>query len=206
MVPALLLALAIAAETPARLPPVDECAADAGFVAFRDELQGAIARKDAAAILAVITDDIEVDFGGGAGRADFVRTWELERPASSRLWDELGRALSLGCAGDSGGELYAPSMFVADVFDDPFTGALVIRPGAELRAAPDAASAALAALDWDVVTVPEWDGEGAWQRVTLADGRSGYVRSEDLRSPIDYRAAFRRIDGRWRMVAFIAGD
>ncbi len=205
---ALLLAASPQTGSGHRLPPVDQCAEDASFAAFRADLLAAIDRRDREAVLAVVADDIEVDFGGGAGRSYFRQTWELDRPETSRLWDELGRALRLGCLGEPGGEYYSPSMFGADegVFEDPFTAAVAIRPGAELRAAPDAGSAVVATLDWDVLTVPQWEWEAAWQRVALADGRSGYVRSEDLRSPIDYRAAFRRVDGRWRMVAFIAGD
>ena len=213
MIAALLLSLLLAAAPEDarvhRLPPVDQCAADPSFVAFRNDLLAAIARRDRDFVLAAITDDIEVDFGGGAGRQDFFSTWELYRPATSGLWDELGRALSLGCAHDGrSGNYYAPSMFLADeeVFEDPFTAAVAIRPGAELRSGPDAASPVVATLDWDVLTVPEWDPDSGWQRVTLADGRSGYLRAEDLRSPIDYRAAFQRIGGRWRMTAFIAGD
>ena len=213
MTAALLLSLLLVAAPEAgatvhRLPPVDQCAADPSFVAFRNDLLAAIARRDRAFVLATITDNIEVDFGGGAGRADFAQTWQLDRPETSPLWDELGRALSLGCAHNGPGDFYAPSMFVAgeEVFEDPFTAAVAIRPGAELRSGPDAASSVVATLDWDVLTVPEWDPDSGWQRAELADGRRGYVRSEDLRSPIDYRAAFQRIDGRWRMTAFIAGD
>jgi hypothetical protein len=42
--------------------------------------------------------------------------------------------------------------------------------------------------------------------VTLADGRSGYIHSRFVRSPVDYRAYFARKDGRWRMVMLLAGD
>lgn len=214
MVSALLLSLLLVAAPEdharaPRLPPVDDCAADASFVEFRNMLTAAIERRDREAILVLISDDIDVNFGGGAGRDDFIEAWELDRPESSRLWDELGQALRLGCARDPvGGGYYAPAMFLTgdDLFDDPFTSAVVIRDGAALRAAPDAAAELVATLAWDVVTVPEWDFEAPWQRIRLADGRSGYVRSEDVRSPVDYRAIFQRVGGRWRMVTFIAGD
>ena len=49
------------------------------------------------------------------------------------------------------------------------------------------------------------EGDG-WGRVRLADGRTGYIESGSVISPIDYRAIFARRDGQWRMVAFIAGD
>ena len=181
MIAALLLSLLLATAPEAearvhRLPPVDQCAADPSFVAFRNDLLAAIARHDRDFVLAAITDDIELDFGGGAGREEFARTWELDHPETSGLWDELGRALSLGCAHDGrNGDYYAPSMFMADeeVFEDPFTAAVAIRLGAELRSGPDTASPVVATLDWDVLTVPEWDPESDWQRVALADGRSG---------------------------------
>jgi hypothetical protein len=200
---------AVSAAADRRLPPVDQCASDPSFVAFRNELLSAIERRDRDAVLALVANDIEVDFGGGAGREEFARTWALDRPRASPLWSELRQALSLGCARDPAGEYYAsPSMYMADesIFPDPFTAAVAIRPDAQLRAAPDAGSALVATLNWHVLTVPEWDRESAWQRVELADGRRGHVRSEDLRSAVDYRAIFERVDGRWRITAFIAGD
>lgn len=195
----------VGAET-RRVPPVDQCSADPSFAAFRDDLRQAIARRDRAFILALVTDDIEVDFGGGAGRDTFAQTWSLDRPDISPLWQELGETLSLGCARSSEGDYWSPSFFLdSGEVGDPFETALAIRPGAALHSAPDAASPIVTTLDWDVLTVTEWNGEQGWQRAALADGRSGYVRSEDLRSVIDYRAGFRRIDGRWRIV-LIAGD
>jgi hypothetical protein len=189
-----------------RLPPVDLCASDQSFAAFRVQLRQAIAGKDRAFILAMITDDIEVDFGGGAGRGDFERTWTLDRPETSPLWEELGEVLDLGCVPDGEGLYWSPSMFREEGIDDPFSAALAIHPGGALHEAADASSPVVATLDWDLLTVPEWNGEAAWQRAQTADGRSGYVRSSELRSPIDYRAGFRKIDGRWRMIVFIAGD
>ena len=45
-----------------------------------------------------------------------------------------------------------------------------------------------------------------WTAVALRDGRRGYVHSRYVRSPIDYRAYFRKKDGRWWMVMLLAGD
>jgi hypothetical protein len=207
---ALLVAAAPEAAAPAqvrRIPLVDTCAADSSFVAFRNDLLAAIERRDAAFILSVATEDIEYTFGGEPGREAFARDWELNRPATSPLWHELGDVLRLGCVHDNSEQSnWAPAIFMSDELEDPFGTSLVIHPGAEMHAAADASSPVLAQLDWDLVDVVEWNGQDPWQRVRTVDGREGFVRSADLRSPADYRAGFRRIGGRWRMTTFITGD
>lgn len=205
---ALLVSLILAAGPgPDRRPPIDQCAQDPTFAAFRDALEQAIARRDRDQVVAILSDDVLVDFGGGAGRDDFVRAWALDRPHVSALWTELGTVLELGCAREQDGSFWAPSLYLqlADQ-KDPFAAAIAIRPGAALRAAPDPASPLVATLDWDVVALQPWEGTGDWRPVALSDGRSGFVAGGDLRSPLDYRAGFARIDGEWRMIAFVAGD
>jgi hypothetical protein len=211
MVSSLLLSLLLVVAAPAdarvqRVPPLDDCGADPSFAAFRVELEQAIARKDSDFLLGVVADGIEVDFGGGAGRAHFAETWALDRPEASPLWGELGEVLRLGCAGDGQGGYWMPSLVMAEGYEDGFTAAVAIRPGAPLHAAPDPLSPVVATLEWDVLTVAQWEWDAPWQRVEMADGRSGHVRTEDIRSPIDYRALFEPVDGRWRMTVFIAGD
>lgn len=203
----LTLAAGIQVEAPVRrIPPVDQCASDPSFAAFRDQLRQAIARKDRAYLLAILADDILVDLGGGAGREAFLEAWDLDQPETSPVWAELGEALRLGCIRDPGQGNWSPSIFMSGDIDDPFGTALAIHPGTTLHARPDPASPVLATLDWDLVTIVEWNGEDPWQRVQTAAGREGYVRSIDLRSPADYRAGFREIEGRWRMTTFVAGD
>ncbi len=205
---ALLLSLLLgAAPVPDRRPPIDPCAADASFVAFRDDLVRAIARRDDGHVLSVVADDIVVNFGGGAGPADFSEAWRLERPETSPLWDELGIVLGLGCAREEDGSLWAPSLYrQLDDQEDPFSAGIAVRPGTRLHAAPDSGSPALATLDWDVVTIQSDDGADDWLAVALSDGRRGYVEAAAVRRPVDYRAGFAKVDGRWRMIVFVAGD
>jgi hypothetical protein len=47
---------------------------------------------------------------------------------------------------------------------------------------------------------------GDWLSVHLADGSTGYIDERYVRSPISYRAYFERMDGRWVLTMFIAGD
>ena len=200
---------AVAAAVPPRVPPTDSCAQDRSFAAFRSALQAAIARRDAAFILNVASDDIQYSFGDSPGRAGFARAWGLARPATSQLWRELGAALRLGCARDEAGAFWAPSMSLIgdeDMDTDYMRLMVAVGPGAALRAGPSEASALVARLRWDVVTLDDEDGRGAWARATLADGRRGYIRHALFRAFGDYRAVFERRRGRWRMTAFVAGD
>ena len=51
------------------------------------------------------------------------------------------------------------------------------------------------------------EGErSAWKRVQLADGRTGYMASRYVRSPIEHRALFEFENGRWWLMAYVAGD
>ena len=206
----LLLAVSLLAlDAPAsgrQLPPTDQCASDEEFVSFRAALVDAVERRDSVHILDVVSNDIHVDFGGGAGRDYFARTWALDRPEDSRLWHELGEVLRLGCAPSPDGAYWAPSLFATTEIDDPFSTFLVIRENAPLHTRPDDRSPMLATLSWELVEGVDWQEGDDWWRVRLTDGREGFMRRSDLRSPVDYRAAFERIDGRWRMTTFIAGD
>jgi hypothetical protein len=114
--------------------------------------------------------------------------------------------LRLGCARE-GETFWAPSLFVQSAGPrDPFTTYVAVSRAASLYTLPDAASAPVARLDWDVLEAEGDDGESAWLLVGLADGRPGFVRRADVRSVLDYRAGFERVGGRWMMSVFIAGD
>jgi hypothetical protein len=199
------LAAAALLSAPARIPPQDECRKDASFVAYRSSLKAAVKARDARLLLSLVAQDIAFSFGDGAGKAEFAREWRLDQPAQSALWAELEEVLSLGCALQDGSAeapwLYARFPQVLD----PFDHAVVVRPGAAAHAAPNRGSKVLARLNWDILPVLSDLGD-AWAQVRLTDGRKAYVRRQDLRSPIDYRAGFERRGGRWLMVMFIAGD
>ena len=205
----LLAAAAPARAIPPRMPPTDHCAQDRSFVAFRNSLEAAIARRDAAFILAIADEDIDYSFGGDPrGRAAFARAWGLDHPATSRFWRELAAALRLGCAHDEANEFVVPSMSqIGDEdMDVSYSDYMVaVGPGAALRAGPSDSSRLIARLRWDVVAIGQ-AAHGAWVRATLADGRRGYVRRALMRGFDDTRAIFVKRDGRWRMSAFIAGD
>jgi len=188
------------------LPPVDECEADGSFRQFRRDLVRALERKDVAHVTAALSPDVMIDFGGGHGRAAFVRAWALEEPQTSRLWRELRLVLSLGCTLD-GDTAASPSLLdQLPPERDAFMTLLAVRPGAAVRARPTDASPVLATLNWDLLTLADKGGEEGWFPVVLGDGRAGYVRQQDVRSPLDYRVVFQKRGGGWAITALVAGD
>lgn len=211
----LLLALLAAAPSvaPAQmyLPPVDRCASDRSFVTFRNELRSAIARRDAAFILAHVSDTVVYPNSFNGSRAGFARYWGLDQPERSRLWRELAAVLRLGCARDEVGQLWVPA---ANLPQADGTDAMSFRemavpivPRLPLRGAPSDTSRILARLRWDALTTPEHDdGRGAWVRVRDAHDREGWVRRSQIRQLTDYAAVFEKRRGRWLLTSFIQGD
>jgi hypothetical protein len=205
----LLLSLALAgagAAAQTELVPVDEAAQRPEFFSFRARLASAVARRDAAAVLDAVDEQVKTGFGGDDGRAAFERQWEPRR-ADSRLWEVLGAVLALGGSFTAEDRFSAPYVYSRWPEDlDAFTHVAVTGSEVRLRGAPRAGApvvggASFALLD---LTGPA-TGDG-WFPVRTADGRAAYVSAAYARSPLDYRAIFERRDGAWRLVAFVSGD
>lgn len=200
------LAASAPAATPAQLPPVDRCRDDAAFSQFRSALEDAVTRKDPAALRRLASDDIRSNFGGDGSWDEFASTWALNDPQKSALWQEMQQVLVLGCAktGDNGRVF--PGLF-EDMGDeaDPFE-LLVARPGAALRSAPDKNAPVVTRLEWTSTIQLESPAPGEWVKVQVPGGASGWVETDLLISPLDYRLVGEIRDGHWRITAFIAGD
>ena len=201
----LFLHATLAAAQVGKLLPIDQAAKDPEFFAFRAQLQAAVARHDAEAVLAAVDPNIKNTFGGDNGIDAFRRRWKL--PAGDRLWDELGTVLAFG------GGFFAKDAFSAPYVHqnwpepfDSFTHVAVLGRGVRVRASPGPQGRVLTSLSFDIVPVVPPFGKSEWTRIKLRDGRTGYISSRYVRSPVGYRAVFNKIAGRWRMTAFIAGD
>ena len=191
-----------------KLPPVDQCSGDAGFVQFRAALGKAVARRDAKALLELLAPDVTVNFGGDVGRKSFATQWHLDRPAKSGLWSELSAIAKLGCARVQQARVI-PSLagqFNPADDQDAFEKMIVTSHAARLRKSRAANSATVATLSWDVVTALEAPDDGYAIRVRTARGVEGWLSRSQLRSPLDYRAVVEKRKGRWMITAFVAGD
>jgi hypothetical protein len=133
--------------------------------------------------------------------------WRV-READSELWAELGGALALG------GSFHDENMFVAPYTSSRWPGQYsgfeyvpLIAANVRVRDAPRADAGVLSTLSFAILARARLDKEPppAWTAVRV-EGKTGYVESQYVRSPTDYRAFFAHRDGRWQLVTFIAGD
>ncbi len=189
------------------LEPVDEAARRPDFLEFRRRLQDAVSRRDESAVLAVVHPNVRVSFGDGNGVEAFKKEHLANR--DSNFWEEFAAILRLGGRfrmEDAFDAPYTFSVWPADL--DSFECLAVVGTRVRVRAAPGLNARILTTLDFAIVRALPPDGAATpgWRRGQLADGRIGYMSSQFVRSPIDHRALFQFQDGRWRLMAYVAGD
>jgi hypothetical protein len=187
-----------------RLRPVDQAVTRADFFTFRARLQAAIARRDEAAVIAASDPAIRTSFGDDDGIATLRA--KLRDPLDT-VWADLAAALALGGAFQSPDSFAAPYVFAAwpERFDSFECGA-VIGDRVRVRASAKPDSAVIATVSYDVVQVLPDQQDAAATPVRLPSGVRGFVASQFVRRPIDYRAIFHKTNGQWRLSAFVAGD
>ncbi|MFN6962757.1 MAG: SH3 domain-containing protein [Pyrinomonadaceae bacterium] len=197
--------------------PVDEALQDKSFVEFRKKLIAAVERRDVKFLLSIVDARIKNSFGGDDGVAEFKQQWNIGTK-NSKFWDEFLIVVSNGGRwirdDESGTKLFlAPYTFQAFPDDlDAFEYSVIFGKDVNLRARPSADAPVVAKLSYNVVkitaNIPKRNDRDAaeWYKVETLGGKSGWVKADFVRSPIDYRAAFVKKRGVWKMTAFIAGD
>jgi len=193
-----------------RFAPRDECRALPGGEVFLGELRTAIARRDADALVALTAEDVQLDFGGGAGHAELRERLAAEDGA---LWNELAEVTPLGCAAADQARMTMPWHFAQDTGIGGTEALIVTGKEVPLRAAPSGDAEVLARLSWDVVAF-DFAREPAPNGFTAIDYRApagretveGFMQTTSLRSMIDYRIIAMRRNDRWRIVSIVAGD
>ncbi len=188
-----------------RYAPRDECGTLPGARAFRERLAAAVIARDADAIAAMASPDVRLGFGGDDGRA---RLLQKLKQADGALMSELEQLLPLGCASTDGGGLTIPWYFAQSFGDtDNYTAMLVTGLDVPLLATASRSAAVNRRLSWDIVSL---DGglhpDAAFQKVRAADGQSGFIATERLRSLLDYRLLAVRNGEQWMITALLAGD
>jgi hypothetical protein len=215
----LTLAVLVSAASPGlaqvgKLLPVDEAVRDPAFFVFRARLQEAVARHDTTAVLEAVDPNIKIGFGGKDGVAAFRKAWKLQNGDKSPLWSELGLALALGGGFQGASGFAAPYVFSRwPEANDAFEHVAVLGTDVRVRAEPRVEGRILATLSFDIVRLSSTGRSRLtpaqakeWTAVELRGGRTGYISSRFARSSVGYRALFNKVNGRWRMTAFVAGD
>jgi len=208
-----------AAQKERQVLPVDEAKKDASFFAFREKFIAAVKKHDVKFLLDTLDRNVKGSFGGDSGIADFKRLWKLDKP-NSKLWTELLTVLTNGGtfvkdAGVKNKQFCAPYSFTVFPTNlDSFQYQMIFGNNISLRARPDSKAASIAKLSYNVVKVdyeksvkkPKSEDDYSWLKIETLGGKKGFVSAEFVRSPIDYRGCFEKINGKWKMTFFLAGD
>lgn len=204
------VALLLGGAAPTRLPPVDQCRGDPEFDRFRRRLERAVASRDNQKLNPLMAPDVRLSFGVSPTDPRF-RNYQRSGPGGdgmwqNALWDEMSKVLRLGCATARDGSYRAwPAMFVNGEGLEAFE-TWVSFPGAVLRRRPDARSPVGQRLPPWTVLHEVRESIVPFREVRTPKGRVGFVEQEELRSLVGYRLIAQRVDGRWLVTAFVAGD
>lgn len=210
------LATPAAALTPARrtkpITMFNEATRDPSLVKAIAEMLAAARAKDWKRFAPHVDARIQLDFGGGAGRAEFGK--RLAR--SPAHWDELVWVLEHGGKFEKDGTFMAPYTFSADTGKlDPFEAGVLVAK-AKVHAEPRENAPVLAEFDRTAIKVIDWKGDEKtprpfykrqdWVQVELDGKRKGWLQAKYVRSAVDFRAGIKKVRGAWKMNVFIAGD
>src|SRR5574343_67258 len=205
----LLLGLCVqSAWSQTRVMPVDQAVKVPEFFAFRSQLQNAVARHDAQAVLAAVHPEVDMGFGGEHGLKDFKAKWKLSDP-DSPLWDVLSTILSQGGSFNKDGSFTAP--YVASNWPQRYRGVgyvAAVGPAVEVKSAPQTQASTWGVLNFQVVELADLDEDlvpQGWRAVQWKNGKTAYVESRNLRGPSDYRLGLSKHSGRWQISSLVAG-
>lgn len=207
----LLLQIYSAANTE-KLYPVDEAEKDASFIKFREELMLAVQKQDTKFILSVLDENIVNSFGGNDGVQGFKEHWRLASK-DTELWKTLYSVLTMGGSFEmfENEKTFCAPYVYSKWLDahDPFEHVAITGKNVKVREKPSPDAKAIGLLTYDVVKKEDrkWNNNTSdWVKVFMASGKTGYVSEKYTRSPIDYRACFKKVNGQWRMTVLVAGD
>lgn len=185
------------------LEVVDDAGAVPAFAALRDTLRAVVARRDTAALLALVAPEARLSFGDDPpGPSGFRAIW-FGGDAPEPIWDALPRILDGGCV-EEDGAVVIPAVAALWPHDlDPFAHVAV--QGEDVLAFDAPGGTAVATVHRVALATagPAADG---WQPVVLPDGQEAVVSQDHVLSPVGYRATFWDDGDGWRLRAFLAGD
>jgi hypothetical protein len=213
-----------------KLYPIDQGTTDPSFKTFREELRAAIKSRDSKFILNSLAPDVLVSYGGCEGVKCFIQFWKLNQP-NSKIWDTLSNVLSLGGSFETyKGEKYFCAPYVFSEFPDRVNGeelmgvheyAAIIGQNVNVRLRPSLNAPIVTSLSYDIIKLDQSPNHSSGNWFKILAPTPGYVSSQFIRNPFDYRACFKKVretppyndgassdfvNGKWLMNALVAGD
>jgi hypothetical protein len=176
------------------------------FNAFRAQLLDAVKRHDKRFVEEILATNVETGLGAGTGKGEFNKQWHNLAP-TSLFWGRMSRVLNHGAEYvQDDGRVEAP----ATSFDDAKLGdsiqAIVWNKDAVLKDAPNDSAPAIDHLYNVQLTVLAPDQPAPihdrWVKVQTQNGKTGFMKSDDLFSAYDEFAQFKKMNGKWRLVWF----
>lgn len=185
--------------------PVDEGRKDPAFDAFRQRLLAATRKRDVSAVLALSSPTVTYNMDLESTVAEFRQQWDIDRDPT-RFLNALADVITHGGRFNSKGQFVAPwtyTEFPGMTDEDWWTHVIVIGRRAPVYPARNFSAKPIAHMSH--VILKEEEGGLDWCTVRLPDGRIGFMRTVDIRSPTDARAHFAKLGGRWKLVALEEG-
>ncbi len=203
-----------------RYPPRNEVNKDSSLKVFVDTLKAVVARKDAPALLKLLSPAVQVSFDGNMNTIKGFKEMYAPVYPSSSVWKNLQTVIALGGVwGDKKKGLFIfPYASQMDIKEDYCNGCAscltIIAPDANVRAKPDRLSASVGQLNYDVVKVIEepvsknmGGSSDNWVYIQTFDGKiTGWIRNDLSWDICDYRLMLEKKKGKWQIAAFLAGD
>jgi hypothetical protein len=209
-----------------RYPPRNEAGKDSSLKIFVDTLKAVIGRKDAPALLKMLSPNIQIYF---EEKGNTIKGFADEyKPAdtSSQVWGFMSRIVAMGGVFDRDYKTGKPDKnifilpYVAEMninheyCDGCNTCLAVVAPDVNVRENTDRLSASVGKLNYDVVKVIEdpvskqmGGNSRNWTYIQTFDKKiTGWVRHDLLYSTCDYRMFLQKVKGKWLITTFVAGD
>lgn len=197
-----------------KCPPRDDSGKSPGLQSFVRELKTVIENRDAQKLLGLLHPRVQFDFDSGVGIENFRKKWRPE-DNTSEVWAIMNKVVRLGGVfvkdrRDPFFDFVFPYVneVELDDGDEYFNTVVVTGKDVNVREKPDVNSKVVAKLTYDVVHYDyEKSQMNAWYFVQTGDKNiSGYVNTDFVYSPVDYRMFLTKETGKWMISCLIAGD
>jgi hypothetical protein len=186
------------------LSPVDQAVEDESLIKFREELIANIKERNIDFLNKYFDEQGTWDFGGST-KEQLLKSWDEES------WLELQKAVLLGGAFYNEEKTLFFSPYTFKLFPeefDPYEFEVAIKDHVEVYSLKDVDSEIIGMLNYTIVKRRYEDDnyDPNWKKIEMSDGSVGYVIGDNIRSPIDYRVGFEKVNNAWKITSFLAGD